>query len=163
MKLIAPACLLLVFLLAVSCVPSPEECPTREEQAYFESVSVAIDEIASTQSRIEQMLAGTIVDATLRFDADWKRRYASQVATLDAQVANIRRVEAPDSVEDVHQAALELADAIERLKAAEAQSGNNPSVNKWLRQKWAEDVIDAEASVQYWIGVTLIEMDEFCP
>ena len=54
------------------------------------------------------MLAGTIVDATLRFDADWKRRYASQVATLDTQVANIRRVEAPDSVEDVHQAALEL-------------------------------------------------------
>ena len=163
MKLIATLCLLLIFLMPVSCVSPTDQCPTKEEQAYLDSVSVAVDEIVSTQARIEQLLAGTIADATLRRDSDWKQRYASQVATLDTQVAIVRGLEAPESAEDAHQAVLELADAIKRLEAAETKPRNNFGFNKWLRQGWEEDVVDAKASVQYWIGITLIEMDEFCP
>ena len=140
-----------------SSVSKAEQCPTQEEQAYFDSVNLAIEELTSAWGEVAPLLMETIAQPSLWSDPDWSQEYLDQLAELDAGAAVLRKLEGPESVKDVDRATLQADIVINSYTDYGRMLIGDPN-----NQQVIGAIIEAEELSQFWLAAVFIEMNKFC-
>ena len=129
------------FTLEATAAPTPEstpECPNAEELAYFQEVSAVVNVVAGIARDFSELNFELSENLSEYPPPPWMEKAGAIMNRFEALADRIEGVEAPESVEKVHDDLLDAAESLRSIpgiysRGVATQDGNliNDAIDEW--------------------------------